>query len=140
MAQIFLDTNVISEISRKLPAPGVIAFFERESDLWLSCFVLHELVHGFERLPEGDRKRQLADRTQAVAFEFAGRIAPADECVAEISGRLRGQAARLGRVLHPIDAIMAATALARDAILATRNTRDFDGLGVKLINPWEASP
>ena len=42
-----------------------------------------------------------------------------------------------GRILHMADGLIAATALVNDLTLWTRNTRDFDGTGVRLFNPWE---
>jgi predicted nucleic acid-binding protein len=136
VSQIVLDTNVISEISRKLPEPKVLAFLTREGDLWLSSLVIHELFFGAERLPDGPRKNELIERTSSVAAQFAGRIIPVAAKLAEIAGALRGHAARQGKTLQPIDSIMAATAISKDAFLATRNTKDFVDLGVSLIDPW----
>jgi predicted nucleic acid-binding protein len=48
-------------------------------------------------------------------------------------GRLQGSA---GRPLPAIDSLLAATALQHDLTLVTRNTADFDGMGVRLVNPW----
>ena len=45
--------------------------------------------------------------------------------------------ARAGRTLPAIDGLLAATALQHDLTLVTRNIRDFEGLTVRLINPWE---
>lgn len=58
-----LDTNVISELTRTAPAPGVIAFFEHviEDNLYLSTLTLGELHHGIAKLDDRKRKRQLHD-------------------------------------------------------------------------------
>ena len=45
----------------------------------------------------------------------------------------------IGRPIGPVDAMIAATCLVHDATLATRNTRDFEGLDLKLVNPFEPS-
>jgi predicted nucleic acid-binding protein len=56
-----------------------------------------------------------------------------DAAVADRWGRL---AAAAGRPLPAIDSLLAATALAHDLVLVTRNTKDFMGLPVQLFNPW----
>ena len=42
----------------------------------------------------------------------------------------------MGRPITQMDALIAATALANRATLATRNISDFENCGVKLVNPW----
>jgi hypothetical protein len=64
-----------------------------------------------------------------------GRLLDVDEAVADRWGRVQ---AASGRSLPVIDGLLAATALQHDLSLVTRNTRDFEGLGVRLINPWQA--
>ena len=65
---------------------------------------------------------------------FVGRLLDIDAQVADRWGQLQ---ARAGRTLPAIDGLLAATALQHDLTLVTRNTRDFDGFAVRLINPWE---
>ena len=64
-------------------------------------------------------------QTDLPAF-FTGRILPVDAQVAD----------RWGRMVPAIDSLLAATALAHDLILVTRNVKDFAGLPVQIINPW----
>jgi toxin FitB len=66
---------------------------------------------------------------------FVGRLLAIDAQVADRWGQVQ---ARAGRTLPAIDGLFAATALQHDLTMVTRNTRDFDGLAVRLINPWEA--
>jgi predicted nucleic acid-binding protein len=70
---------------------------------------------------------------------FGGRLLPIDDAVADRWGRLLAEA---GRPLPAIDSLLAATALAHDLVLTTRNVRDLAGLPVALVNPWdgEAEP
>ena len=51
--------------------------------------------------------------------------------------RLRVKARCSGRVLHLGDALLAGTIMAQDPVIATRNTSDFYGLGLGVINPWQ---
>ena len=66
---------------------------------------------------------------------FVGRLLAIDEAVAGRWGRVQ---ARAGRTLPVIDGLLAATALQHDLTLVTRNVKDFAGLGVQLVNPWDA--
>jgi toxin FitB len=66
---------------------------------------------------------------------FEGRIVPVDEEVADACGRLLARARQTGRGLGAMDALIAATWLARDLVLATRNVADLDGLGMELHAP-----
>jgi len=72
----------------------------------------------------------------AVRRRFHGRVVDVDADVAEIAGRLRAAANLEGRSSDPIDALIAASALIRGAAVATRNVRDFEPLGVELVDPW----
>jgi toxin FitB len=74
---------------------------------------------------------------QGVKAMYEGRIVNVDAALAEQAGRLRAQASRSGWVLSQFDSVIAATAIARGAQLATRNVVDFERLGVPLINPWD---
>ena len=67
---------------------------------------------------------------------FSGRILPATSSIAERWGVLEGQRQLAGRPLHAPDGMIAATALEHGLTLVTRNTKDFESLGVTLINPW----
>lgn len=131
-----VDTNVLSELRRKVPNPGVLQWFEDRpaSSLFLSVLTLGEIRKGIEAISEQHRRQALVDwlETELNAF-FTGRILPVDIAVADRWGRL---VATAGRPLPAIDSLLAATALTCDLVLVTRNTKDFDGLGVSLINPW----
>jgi predicted nucleic acid-binding protein len=69
---------------------------------------------------------------------FSGRILAVDRQVAGRWASLVAQATRAGRHLPTVDSLLAATALAYDLTIVTRNTRDFEGIGAALVNPWNA--
>jgi predicted nucleic acid-binding protein len=131
-----LDTNVLSELKRKLPDPGVVAWFAHRpaATLFLSVLTLGEIRKGIQGVADEKRRLILLDwlETDLPAF-FSARILPVDTQVADRWGRLQAAA---GRPIPAIDSLLAATALTHDLVLVTRNTRDFEGLGVSLINPW----
>ena len=137
MRGILLDTNVISELTRDEPDPSVVSFLRRHDELWIATVVLHELEFGLRLLPRGRRRDELQSAVAKYVTKFEDRILPLDRRAAEDAAELRAHAQRSGRVLHMGDALIAGTAKAHDMAVATRNTTDFDGLDVAVINPWE---
>ena len=131
-----IDTNVLSELRRKLPHPGVSAWFAQRpaSSLYMSVLTLGELRKGIDGLKDEDRKLALSDwlHTELSMF-FLGRVLSIDEQVADRWGQL---VAAAGRPLPAIDSLLAATALVHGLTLVTRNAKDFEGLGLAVINPW----
>lgn len=133
-----LDTNVLSELRRKLPNPRVVHWFSQRpaTTLYLSVLTLGEIRKGIEVLPDPARRLTLLDwlETRLPAF-FAGRILPIDAAVADRWGRMVAQA---GRPVPAIDSLLAATAEQHGLTLVTRNLRDVKWLAVQVINPWAA--
>ena len=68
--------------------------------------------------------------------QFRHRIFAVDLEVGETAGRLRAHAASKGRSLHPLDSLIAATASVHKATLVTRNTKDFEALDIRILDPW----
>lgn len=139
MTKYVLDTNVVSELARPAPSLRVVAFLEREADLWMSTILFHELAYGLERVSDTNRKSKLLAFIDATKKRFEHRILVVDMIVAEEAGRLRAFAAAGGRTLAPLDSLMAATAMVHGATLATRNTKDFRDLGVGIVDPWHGA-
>ena len=133
-----VDTNVLSELRRREPAPAVVQWMEARpaTALFLSVLTAGELRKGIEALPAGLRKQQLLDwlEVELPAF-FANRLLPVDMKVAEHWGNLLAKA---GRPLPAIDSLLAATALTHGLTLVTRNVRDFQFSGLTVIDPWTA--
>jgi predicted nucleic acid-binding protein len=138
---IILDTNVISELIRPEPEPAIRTWLRSlaAADQWLTAVTVAELSYGVARLPEGRRRDDLAHRVDRLLDQlFAERILPFDEAAARRYGDVVAVRDSLGRPVGRADAQIAAMALHREATLATRNTRDFEGLGLTLIDPWTA--
>ena len=130
-----VDTNVLSELRRKQPQPEVVAWFAQRprQTLYLSVLTLGEIRKGIERL-EAARQQPLLDWLEVeLPNYFLGRLLAVDAHTADRWGRLLASA---GRPLPAVDSLLAATALQNDLTLVTRNTADFVGTGVRLINPW----
>ena len=137
MSGYLIDTNVVSELTKASPDPGVVTFLSEQDDLWLSAVVLHELEFGLLSLPEGRRRDDLQQVLSDFITEFDDRILPLERVEAEWAARLRAKAHLSGRVLHLGDALIAGTARAHGLAVATRNAKDFDGLDVNVANPWQ---
>ena len=136
MAGVLIDTNVLSELVRAKPEARVAAFVRDQTDPFISVLTLHELTYGAERAPSPARRAKLIAWISALRAQFAGRIVPISEDISLEAGRLRAAAESQGRPTEAIDALIAASALSRGAVVATRNRRDFEPLGVTVIDPW----
>jgi predicted nucleic acid-binding protein len=132
-----LDTNVLSELFKKQPESKVVewvAAADRES-LFLSVLTLGEIRKGVEGMEKGSRKARLIQFLEKdLSAQFGERILAVDAETAETWGVLE---ARSPRPLPTVDALLAATALAHNLTLVTRNTQDFHFQSLKLLNPWE---
>jgi toxin FitB len=136
-----LRTNIPSELIRPRPEPRVAAWLEatNDDDLYVSVITLGEIRKGFTVVPERSRRLQLERWLDEELHPwFAGRILPVDEAVAERWGALDGERQLQGAPLNTADGLIAATAFEHGLILVTRNVKDFVGLGVDILNPWEA--
>jgi hypothetical protein len=135
-----IDTNVISEIRKGANAnKGVRKLFKRvdrdDIHLHLSAITMGELRRGTEAV------RHRGDAPQAAMLEawigtiledYAMDVIPIDDDVAQLWGRLRVPSSE-----NAIDKLIAATALMHDLTVVTRNIKDFENTGVKLLNPFE---
>lgn len=105
--------------------------------MFLSVITLGELRQGVELLAAGPRRAVLDGWVQRDLPErFAGRVLPIDAQTADLWGRLVARRRRAGGPIGVMDALLAATASAHDLAVVTRNTSDFQGCGVRLVNPW----
>jgi predicted nucleic acid-binding protein len=137
---IILDTSVISELARHVPDPGVLSWLDslEVSDVGTTAMTAAELRYGVARLPDGHRKRELAVVVRGILTEdFHGRVLPFDERASVLYADIVTGRERIGRPIGVADAQIAAICRDLDAILATRNTADFEETGIELINPWE---
>lgn len=137
---IVLDTNVISELTRRTPAPDVISWLDSltAAEVATTAITAAELLHGLARMPDGHRKSELAAAVHGMlSDDFQGRILPFDEPAAERYADVVTRRERLGRPIGVADAQIAAICRAIDATLATRNIGDFEETAVTLINPWK---
>lgn len=139
---IVLDTNVVSELMRPAPDPGVVSWvagpeLAKRGALWLTAVSEAELRLGVALMPVGARASAVGAAVAAMlAEDFAGRILPFDGAAARAYAAICVGRRAGGRPIAAFDAMIAAIALAHGATVATRNLRDFEGCGVDLVNPW----
>lgn len=139
---IILDTNVISELIRAAPDPGVRAWVNSipSTQIATTAITAAELYYGVARLPEGQRRQQLAVAVSALLNDvLRGRIAPFDERAARRYADVIAGRERAGRPIEVLDGQIAAICRELGAVLATRNIKDFEETGVELIDPWQAA-
>jgi len=136
-----LDTNIPSELIRSQPSPKVIAWVRAQAEhlLFLSAVTIGELRKGFVMLPVSKRRNELERWFHSdLVPRFRDRILPLTYQVADRWGVLDGERRLKGAPFNTADGMIAATALTHGLELVTRNVKDFAGLGVPLLNPWDA--
>lgn len=140
---MLLDTNIVSEIWRDTPHHLVLAWLDDqpEQKLFICTPVIAELRYGIDLLDDGRRKDRLTSAFEMLLADgYRGRILFFDTDAAIHFGHIRAGRDRLGRPIDPIDAMIAAIALANRMPLVTRNTNDFLDIGLDLINPFAIEP
>ncbi len=135
MTGFLLDTNVLSETRKTRPDAGVMYFIIKADaiQLFLSVLTIGEFYKGIEkkRLTDSGTADQIAAWVHGIETGFSDRILIVDATVARVWGELSGM-----RSTPVIDTLIAATALVHGLTVVTRNTKDFVGTGVPLLNPW----
>jgi predicted nucleic acid-binding protein len=137
---IILDTNVVSEGWKPRPSIAVTSWLNAQApqELYLCTPVLTELRYGVARLPPGKRREYIETWVNRLEGEiYRDRILTLDVEAAAEFGRLAARREELGRRMAPMDALIAGIAASQGASIATRDTTDFDGIGIDLINPFE---
>jgi len=137
---IVIDTNVLSELAKPAAEPTVVAWANAQpiEDLYTTATTEAEMLFGLACVPAGRRQDSLR-RAIETAFSvlLAGRVLSFDRPAARAYAELAVERRRQGRAANGPDLQIAAIARSRGAsAIATRNTRDFEGCGMPLINPW----
>lgn len=136
-ADVFLvDTNVLSELNKPVPNRGVFSWVRRQSVVRVSVITLMEIEFGIENV-SGARREQLRGWFASLLDSPAYVPVPIDVAISRTAGQLKAQAQRVGRPKPLADLLIAATALVTGLVVVTRNTADFDGLGVAVLNPFD---
>lgn len=136
---IVVDTNVVSAVMSDPPDETVVGWMNAQppGSLWITTISVFEVRFGIFVLPEGRRKQLLeAAFERSLDEDFERRILPFDEQAAFAAAEIAAGRQRAGRPVETKDIQIAGIARDRRAVLATRNTRHFEGFGIKIVNPW----
>ena len=130
-----LDTNVISELRRNRPHGAVLAWIEgtAATSLYISAVTLGEIQAGIENTREQDAVKAAAIQAWADQIMATHNVLPVDAKIFRIWARLMH---RQSDTLSE-DAMIAATAVAHDLTVVTRNVRDFERFNVAMLNPFD---
>lgn len=131
-----LDTDIVSELRKRDPDYRVLAWYGtvRPADLYLSVMTIGEIRRGVERLRRRDplQAARIERWLTGLHVHYRNRIVDIDATIAETWGRIN-----VPDPLPVVDGLLAASALVRDWTLVTRNVRDVEHCGVRLLNPFE---
>ena len=133
---IVLDTNVLSELMRPRPSEQVATWLKAVSNepLAVTAITVAEIEYGISRLPEGARQRDLRQRFGVL--RAAVTVLPLDEAAATYAGAFRAEREGMGLPTTPSDMMIAGIVMQNSGSFATRNSRDFAYLPIKVIDPW----
>ncbi|MGD9009677.1 MAG: type II toxin-antitoxin system VapC family toxin [Desulfobacteraceae bacterium] len=134
-----LDTCLISELAKSEPHKKVVDWVlsENETSFYLSVLTFGELHKGVEKLPESKKKDELRIWIEyELKNRFQNRIIGIDMHVSVIWGKILCVAEKKGKPMPAVDSLIAATGIAHDLTVVTRNVTDMKQSGVRLLNPW----
>ena len=136
---IVLDTNVISELQGRQHSERILQWLDSYDSevVFLTAIALAEIHFGIALLDPGVRQESLRRTFLQIENEFSGRILSFSQTTAARYGIVAAHRQKAGKAMETKDAMIAAICLSHDATLATRNTKDFEGLDLKLVNPFE---
>jgi predicted nucleic acid-binding protein len=124
MSGFLLDTNIPSESWREQPAANVALWLRSQvkTTQFISAVTVGELRKGAMLLPSGAKRTRIEYSIETLIPAWSGeRVLPVTQAIAERWGALEAQRQQIGRPLGVV----------------TRNVKDFKGLGVPILNPWE---
>jgi len=138
-----LDTNVVSELMRPLPAPSVLAWFDAMTlaALAITAVTVMEIRFGIGALPAGRRRDSLDQRFDAfLAQGFGGAVLPFEAQAAQATASIRAVRQAAGEPISIEDAMIAGIARAAGLVVVTRDGGGFARCGVAVVDPWVAAP
>ncbi len=138
---ILIDTNVVSELWKVEPDPGVLAFIDSQvvETLYLSAITVAELRYGLATMPEGRQRSIFQARLEREVLPmFRGRVLPFDLEASQAYAALMARSKASGKAIAQADGYIAATATVRALIVATRDVAPFLAASLSVINPWNA--
>jgi len=134
-----LDTNILSAMMRPVRVPQVAAWVAARPDerLFTTTVSEAEILSGIAILPQGRHRLALESAARTIFMaDFEGRVLPFDMEAATAYADIFAARRRAGRPTAPLDLMIASIARSRAASVVTRDSSDFAGCGVPVIDPW----
>jgi predicted nucleic acid-binding protein len=130
-----VDANVLSEATKPVPSAGVVEWLRKnETRVAVDPIILGEIRFGIHLLPPGKRRLRLEEWfDEGVARIFC---LPWEATTGLRWAKLLADLRAEGKAMPVKDSMIAATALVHDLIVVTRNTRDFEKTGLKVLDPF----
>jgi predicted nucleic acid-binding protein len=132
-SKFLCDTNILSELARREPNRGVLAWAEGVTSVAISVVCVEEILYGLTWRPNARIQHWFDDFLLRQC-----RIMPVTEQIARVCGSLRGELRSKGNARSQADMLIAATARVHDLTLVTRNARDFEDCRISLLNPFSS--
>ena len=134
-----LDTTVISEMTKQAPDENVIRLLMKNQKLSaIPSIVWGECLYGLKRMPDSKRKDTITDfyvNSILESYEFI----PFDDHAAVIYSDIKSRLDAIGKPASELDMQIASTAIANNAVLVTRNTKDFqyiEQISALMLENW----
>ncbi|MEO5922608.1 MAG: type II toxin-antitoxin system VapC family toxin [Bryobacteraceae bacterium] len=137
---LILDTQILAEVIRLSPDPKIGAWLgtQPRDDLYTTSLAQADILYNVERLPPGKRRSDLLSAVAEIFAFFDKRVLPFDPDAARAYPQIILNRKMMGQPIEPANAMLAAITRSRGATLATRNTEQFSGCGIRVVNPWES--
>ncbi len=136
---IILDTNIISELMRRVPDPHVLEWLDDQEagELFITTITIAEIAYGINVLPDGGRRQLLESAfNKTVQDAFRDRVLSFDEESSHCYGKLMSHRKKIGKPLSSLDGQIASISVAHQGKIATRNVNDFADCNLTIINPF----
>ncbi|WP_297750827.1 PIN domain-containing protein [uncultured Tessaracoccus sp.] len=137
---IVADTNIVSEFMKGSPDQAVLRWARTlaPDEMTITVVTVEEIERGLARLPLGRRRSDLESRWLVLLDAYADGVLPYDLPAAREAARIAAARFDIGCPISLADAQIAGISVAGAAVLATRNTKDFEHIdGLRLLNPFE---
>lgn len=138
MTSYIVDTNVISESIKAKPNKAAIEWLSEHSrTLYLTSITIEELRFGELMMPKGKKRTALQEWIDSLIQQYSSSILDFDATAAEICATFHERAISAGFSPSIEDLMIASIAKTNDAVVVTRNVKDFEYLDVEVLNPFQ---
>jgi toxin FitB len=137
---LILDTQILSEVIKPRPDPKIGGWLgaQPRDNLYTTSLAQADILYGVEQLPPGKRRSDLLAAVVEIFAFFEKRVLAFDPDAARVYPQILLNRKMMGQPIEPANAMLAAITRSRGATLATRNTAQFSGCGIRVVNPWES--